>query len=58
MVKNSSGGVAHSLLTKNDGYYKAETRMGGSKFQQHEETNIRALLKKAGRNAEDKDKLF
>ena len=57
MVRNSSSGVQHALLTKNDGYYKAETRMGGSKFQQYEETSIRGLLRKAGRDDSDKDKL-
>jgi len=57
MVRNSSSGVQHALLTKNDGYYKAETRMGGSKFQQYEDTSIRGLLRKAGRDDSDKDKL-
>jgi len=36
----------HMLQVKNDGYYKAETRMGGTKFQKYEEPNIQALLKK------------
>jgi len=58
LVKNSSAGPIHSLLTKNDGYYKAETRMGGSGFSQHEEPDLRKLLLKAKRNAENKDSLF
>jgi hypothetical protein len=58
LVKNSSAGPQHQLLTKNDGYYKAETRMGGDKFDQYEKTDIRYLLEKAGRDSKDKEKLY
>jgi hypothetical protein len=58
MVKSSSAGLNHTLLTKNDGYYKAETRMGGSGFLQHEEPNLKKLLRKAKRDCEDKPRLF
>ena len=58
LVKNSSGGVNHTLLTKNDGYYKAETRMGGSRFEQHEKPDINALLRKANRDSANKESLF
>jgi hypothetical protein len=54
---NSSSGVKYQLLTKNDGYYKAETRMGGTKFESMEEPNIKALLRKAGKSNEDKPSL-
>ena len=53
-VKSSSSGVAYELLTRNDGYYKAETRMGGGKFESSEAPNIKALLRKAGRSDEDR----
>ena len=56
-VKSSSSGVAYELLTRNDGYYKAETRMGGGKFESSEAPNIKALLKKAGRSDEDRPPL-
>jgi len=46
------------LLTKNDGYYKAETRMGGSRFEQNEKPDINALLRKAGRDNDNKESLF
>ena len=56
-VSMTSAGPKHELLTKNDGIYKAETRMGGDKFEQFEEMNIRYLLKKAGKPADDKESL-
>jgi len=48
--------VRYILQTRNDGYYKAETRMGGGIFEQFEEPNFKALLRKAGRNAAAEDK--
>ncbi len=57
-VKDSSQGPVHWLQTKNDGYYKAETRMGGSKFEQLETPDIKYLLNKAGRNSSNKPSLF
>ena len=56
-VKSSSSGVSYELLTRNDGYYKAETRMGGGKFEHSETPDIRALLRKAGRSGEDRPHL-
>jgi len=48
--------VRYVLQTRNDGYYKAETRMGGGKFERFEEPHFRKLLKKAGRDVAAKDK--
>ena len=56
-VKSSSSGVSYELLTRNDGYYKAETRMGGGKFDPAETPNVKALLRKAGRPTDDKPSL-
>lgn len=42
------------LLTQNDGRYQATTRIGSRTFQKEEESNITALLKKAGMPYEDK----
>tara|TARA_R110000744_G_scaffold119766_6_gene223326 strand:+ start:2757 stop:3578 length:822 start_codon:yes stop_codon:yes gene_type:complete len=57
LVKSSSAGLQHQLLTKNDGYYRAETRMGGDGFSQYEEPNIKKLLLKAKRDASDRESL-
>ena len=54
----TSDGVKHEMLTKNDGYYKAESRMGGSRFQMVEPPDIRALIRKAGKECQDKPSLF
>jgi len=56
-IKTSTG-ISHVLQTKNDGYYKCETRMGGDLFSLYEQPNIRALIKKAGLPSEDKPKLI
>lgn len=52
--------LRHIVQTHNDGYYKAETRMGGEAFLQYEEPDFKALLLKAGRTvaAQDKPSLF
>lgn len=50
-------GNSYTLLTRNDGYYRAETRMGGGIFAEHEEPNIQKLLKKANRNWQDRPAL-
>jgi len=42
------------LQTKADGYYHAETRVGGLAFQQFEEQNFYKLLEKAGLPFKDK----
>lgn len=57
MVKKKAQESEYLLLTQNDGYYKAKTRMGGGIFTKQEQPDIRALLKKAGKNHEDKPKL-
>ena len=57
-TRDSSSGVEYKLLTKNDGYYKAETRMGGMTFSQLEEPDIKKLLVKAGADASDKTPLI
>jgi hypothetical protein len=56
-AKDSPKGVEYKLQTKNDGRYKAETRMGGDLFQLYEPPDIRALLKRAGKSWEDKPSL-
>ena len=53
-----SSGTTYELLVKNEGRYKAETRIGGIKFNPIEEPNIKALLKKAGKSWEDRPSLF
>lgn len=52
--------LRYVVQTRNDGYYKAETRMGGGTFEQFEEPNFAALLRKAGREnaAADKPSFF
>jgi len=57
IVKSSSQGPKHQILTHSDGLYQAKTRMGGTTFAQYEEPNIRELLKKAGKSWEDKPKI-
>jgi hypothetical protein len=58
LVKRTSSGPEHQILTGSDGLYQAKTRMGGAKFAQKEVPDIRALLKKAGKNYEDKPKII
>lgn len=67
-AKREGSEVSHVLQVKNDGYYKAETRMGGAVFSMYEKPNIQELLKKACGNAkggepgyiawQDKERLF
>lgn len=45
----------HKLLTRNNGLYRATTRIGSGVFEEYEEGNIRKLLKKAGLDYEDKE---
>ena len=47
----------HFLQTHTDGFYKAETRIGGDLFDTFEEPNLKALMKKAGIPCEDKPPL-
>lgn len=47
-------GDKYTLQTRGDGYYKAETRMGGELFTTHEPPDVRELLKKAGRPFADR----
>jgi hypothetical protein len=54
----SKGESEYLLLTKNNGYYKAETRMGGTTFDQLEKPDIRALLRKAKKDASNRPSLF
>lgn len=53
-----SGGAnskpVHLLQTHTVGIYKAETRIGGDKFDVYEEPDIKKLLRKAGRSVKDK----
>lgn len=56
-ARESPKGVEYKLQTRNDGKYKAETRMGGTTFQLYEDPDIRSLLRRAGRAWEDKPSL-
>ncbi len=53
-VKETKEGLERTLLTHNTGKLRARTRMGSRKFDIREPANIRALIKKAGFNADDK----
>ncbi len=57
-VKETPSGTNYTLQTRNDGYYKAETRMGGVDFAAYEEPDLRALLKRAGKEWQDRPGLF
>lgn len=54
VTSDSSGKPSFKLQTHTVGIYKAETRIGGGKFETYEEPNIKKLLIKAGRPATDK----
>lgn len=56
--RETAAGMEYQLQTKNDGQYKAETRMGGDLFKQFETPDLRRLLKIAGRSSEDRPRLF
>lgn len=54
--QETSKGVAYKVLTRNDGFYKARTRLGSNgRFETYEEPNIKRLLAKAGLSTDDKD---
>lgn len=46
--------VEYKVLTKKNGFYPGATRIGLDKFDTFEDPNIKALLKKAGRDNSDK----
>ena len=53
--KQTAKGVEYSLITRNDGIYKARTRLGkGDTFETFEKQDIKHLLNKAGLDSEDK----
>jgi hypothetical protein len=55
----TSKGVSYKLLTRNNGLFMARSRLAISgKIDTHEPADIKALLKKAGLNAEDKPPLL
>jgi len=54
IMRVNAAGI-HQLQTKSDGRFKAETRMGGDKFEKFEKPDIRALLKRAGKSWQDKE---
>jgi len=54
ITKQTSKGVEYYLLTRNDGYYTARTRIGKGVFEMLEKPDIKYLLEKAGMNYEDK----
>lgn len=58
LTERGSSGTAYKLLTQNDGYYKARTRLGNrGQLQAKEEPDIKAILKKCGMSTDDKPKL-
>lgn len=50
----TSEGIKYSFITQNTGKYQCLTRIGRDVFSLREEPDFKALLKKAGLNAEDK----
>jgi hypothetical protein len=48
----------YKLQVHADGYYKAETRMGGVKFDTFEQPDFKALLRKAGKSDSGKQSFF
>lgn len=55
LTKSTSSGVEYQLLTQSDGMYKARTRLGKEGiFEKYEKPDIKALLKKAGINTDDR----
>ena len=56
--KATSKGVEYSLLTRNDGVYKARTRIGRNNvLEAYEEPNIKGILAKVGMPNENKPKI-
>ncbi len=53
-AKQVPSGIERTLLTQSDGRFRAKTRIGSRKFNPREPADIRALIKKAGFNADDK----
>lgn len=54
VTTGADGKPKYQLQTHTVGIYKAETRIGGGKFETYEEPDIRKLLTKAGRTVVDK----
>lgn len=52
-AKRTSKGTEYSVITANTGRYIGRTRMGSGKFDIEEKPDIKYLLNKAGRRAED-----
>ena len=59
MTKESSKGVEYQLLTRKTGLYQARSRLSNAgQIEMYETPDIKAILKKTGRNYEDKPSLF
>jgi len=58
VVRGQNNKNEYKVQTHPEGIYRAETRIGGSRFSTFEEPNFRELLKKAGYPAEDKPSFF
>jgi len=56
--KERGSGTEYKLVTSKYQLYQAKTRIGAGKFSTLENPDIKELLKKCGRNIEDKPKLF
>ena len=53
-TKETSSKVEYRILTRRTGPYVARTRIGREVFETYEKPDIKYLLKKAGRNTDDK----
>jgi adenylate kinase family enzyme len=53
-TKETSKEVVYQILTRRTGPYMARTRIGMKVFETYEEPDIKKLLKKAGKDSEDK----
>ena len=59
LTKETSKGIEYQLLTRKSGLYQARSRMSNkNQLDTYEIPNIKNILKKVGRNYEDKASLF
>jgi len=56
LTKETSKGIEYQLLTRASGMYQARSRLGkGGELDTYEKPDIKAILKKVGHSAEDKE---
>ena len=53
-TKETASGINYQVITRRTGPYLAATRIGREVFETYEKPNIKELLKKAGKNVQDK----